>query len=261
MYQKKRENLKKNHQSVAQNHLDQLDLETREYFNDEPMDLKFMESNLGVHRSCHSATLEIYVKNRQRYLQITGNIYTDLQFRVYNWHASISRARAESKMVKEIKKQFTNDAILIMGDASIQPSMRHFISTPNIRLKRMLKTHFVVMQIDEFRTSAINNRTLEYKSGNMHFRDARGKLRKLHAVLTYKTFHGTLGAINRDSNAVDNNILLFRHYLRYLRDEEENPRPMQFLRSTKKDDIHAWMNAGGQHWGRMEAWADRRNLN
>ena len=74
-----------------------------------------------------------------------------------------------------------------MGDASIGVSMRNFISTPNIRLKRMLRQHFCVLHLDEFRTSCINFHTDEYSIGNLSYNDKVGKQRRLHSVLVYKT--------------------------------------------------------------------------
>lgn len=43
--------------------------------------------------------------------------------------------------------------------------MKHIISTPQIGMKRMLKKHFKVYNVDEFRTSCLDNRT-EEKNNN-----------------------------------------------------------------------------------------------
>jgi hypothetical protein len=44
--------------------------------------------------------------------------------------------------------------------------MSNFISTPNIALKRKLRERFKIYNIDEFRTSCINNKT-EEESDNL----------------------------------------------------------------------------------------------
>ncbi len=51
--------------------------------------------------------------------------------------------------------------------------MKHRISTPNIRLKRKIGEHFKVYNIDEFRTSCINSRTMG-RNENMYLPDKKG---------------------------------------------------------------------------------------
>jgi hypothetical protein len=102
--------------------------------------------------------------------------------------------------------------ILIMGDWSISKQLRGMISTPNSRLRRMLARHFPLYLIDEFRTSCLHYSS-EVECSNLSVRDAQGKDRKIHAVLTYQTETKESGCINRDNNGCRNMRKLTRSYL------------------------------------------------
>ena len=81
--------------------------------------------------------------------------------------------------------------------------MSNFISTPNIALKRKLRERFKVYNIDEFRTSCINNKTKE-ESDNLWLQGKNKKLYKKHSILTYKMDNNRLGCIDRDKNGCQN---------------------------------------------------------
>jgi hypothetical protein len=99
-----------------------------------------------------------------------------------------------------------------MGDWEIPKQLRNYISTPNIRLKRLLGKHFTVYNLDECRTSCINYKT-ETECENLKVKDKTGKLRSLHSVLTYQTESKRLGCINRDKNAVNNFEKIIKSWL------------------------------------------------
>jgi hypothetical protein len=80
--------------------------------------------------------------------------------------------------------------------------------------------------MDEFRTSCLNYKT-EEKSENLYLPDKKGKIRKIHSILTYKTENGRLGCINRDENAVNNMIKIVTSYLK------DKSRPEKYKRSYK----------------------------
>ena len=102
--------------------------------------------------------------------------------------------------------------IIIIGDWSIGKQMRHLLSTPNIRLKRLLARYFSIYNIDEFRTSCIHHET-ENRCENLYLPDKTGHLRKIHSVLTYQMENQRLGCINRDRNGRQNIRKLFFHYM------------------------------------------------
>ena len=87
--------------------------------------------------------------------------------------------------------------------------------------------------IDEFRTSKLHYKT-EEACENLYIMDKnkkeeKRKLRKIHAVLTYKMEKSQSGCINRDENAVRNMIKIVNHQI------TEKSRPLKYRRTTIKD--------------------------
>jgi hypothetical protein len=158
--------------------------------------------------------------------------YECKEFRQYKWYGYIDRQRQGDRLLNTIEKTFGKETIIISGDASVNPTMRNFVPTPNKRLKLKIKERFKIYSIDEFRTSCINHYTKKYQIGNLKYKDKENKTRKLHSVLTYKMENQRLGCINRDKNAVYNMEDIYNHYLRYLQGNEENPRPIEFCRGN-----------------------------
>ena len=77
-----------------------------------------------------------------------------------------------------IEKKYSKDHTIIIGDWSVGKQMKHFISTPNLSLKRKLKERFKVYDIDEFRTSIISYKTKETSlCKNLYSPDKKGKYR------------------------------------------------------------------------------------
>ena len=133
--------------------------------------------------------------------------YSAKIFRQYKWYGFINRKKAETKLVNSIKKEFKRDdgelPILVFGDWSIGKSMRHFISTPNIGLKRKLGEYYEIYSIDEYRTSLLNYKTEELCK-NLYLPDKKNTERKMHSILTYKMENKRNGCINRDKNGCKN---------------------------------------------------------
>ncbi|ORY40553.1 hypothetical protein BCR33DRAFT_852839 [Rhizoclosmatium globosum] len=151
-------------------------------------------------RTCFSLLFREYVIVKLRVEADMWEKYADTRFRQYKWYGFINRKKSESWLVERMAREFGKDAAVIIGDWSISKHLRGFIPTPGIGLKRRLAEKFSVYSIDEFRTSIIHHKT-EERCSNLKLRFG-GKLRKLHAVLVYKT-HRT-GCINRDKNRVSN---------------------------------------------------------
>ncbi len=176
-----------------------------------------------------------FLRYALKYFQIYNSLeilYSHKKFRQYKWYASIAKKRTYDNLNNLIAKTFGSNAILIIGDGSVNPNMRNFISTPNKTLKRKLKEKFDTYLIDEFRTSCINYMT-EKLNKNMYILDKTGITRKLHSVLTYQMENKRIGCINRDKNACNNIEKLYKHYLLYKQGLKNDPRPLVFQRSYK----------------------------
>ena len=101
-----------------------------------------------------------------------------------------------------------------------------FISTPNLRLKRVISEHFLVYNIDEFRTSMLNHKT-ETKCENLYAKDKKNNMRKQHSILTFIAENNRKEYVNRDNNAVNNMIKIVKYYLK------TKKRPERFERTFK----------------------------
>lgn len=149
------------------------------------------------------------------------------------FYGYINKKKAETDLIRKIKKTFGINPIICYGDWSIGQQMRGFISTPNIGLKRKLSEHFKIYNLDEFRTSKLNYKTDEV-TDNLYLLDKINIPRKLHSVLTFKAENNRKECINRDVNAVNNMIKLVNYYLQN-NEGLENNRPIKFRRNFKLD--------------------------
>lgn len=145
----------------------------------------------------------------------------------------MNRKHADTKLVREIKKEFGKDTIICYGDASVGKGCckKGNISTPNIAIKRLIQNNFKMYNLDEFRTSKLHYIT-EEPCENLYIMDnnkdeTKRKERKLHSVLTFKMENKQSGCINRDENAVNNMIKIINHHIKF------KERPLRYRRSFK----------------------------
>lgn len=181
-------------------------------------------------KSCVYDTIKEYIAKKNEVNEDLLEKYESQVFRQYKWYGFINRKKAESALINDIKKKFGKDVILIYGDWSNGHQMKGQISTPGIGLKRKIGEQIKIYNIDEFRTSCINYKTLE-KNENLYLPDKKGKLRKMHSILTYQMESKRKGCINRDNNATNNMIAITKQYLK------DKSRPQAFRRSVKPEDI------------------------
>ena len=168
-----------------------------------------------------------FIKKKNELNKILLEKYQNEIFRKYKWYGYINRKKAETNLIRDIKKTFGKDVNIFFGDWSISRSMRHFISTPNLGLKRKLAEYYPIYNLDEYRTTCINHKT-ETLTENIYLPDKNGKSRKIHSILTYQTESKRLGCINRDENSVNNMIKLVNYYFEF------KDRPEVFKRGTQQ---------------------------
>ena len=180
-------------------------------------------------KSCHIEKFQAYVAAKLQANVILVPLYQQLKFRQYKWYGYINKKRTEDNMVNKIKKKYSKDHIIIIGDWSIGKQMRNFISTPNLTLKRKLQETFQVYNIDEFRTSCLFYKT-EEPCENLYLKfkkDPKQKERKIHSILTYQMENNRKGCINRDKNGCKNIQKVFTSYM------ETGERPEKYRREYK----------------------------
>jgi hypothetical protein len=111
-------------------------------------------------KSCDYNEFKKYIKKKNSVNKKLLNEYKKDIFRQYKWYGYINRKKAETDLIRDIKNKFGKDVTIIYGDWSMGKQMKHKISTPNLGLKRKLKEYFKIYNIDEFRTSCLNHKTL-----------------------------------------------------------------------------------------------------
>jgi len=170
-----------------------------------------------------------FILNKNRVNRLLFDKYNNEIFRKYKWYGFLNRKKADAKLIRELKKTFGKDSIIIFGDCSLKGNCKKGnISTPSTRLKRLLKENFKMYNIDEFRTSKLHYKTEEV-CDNLYMMDnnkdkTKQKERKIHAVLTFKMEKKQSGCINRDENAVNNMIKIVNHQIKF------KERPLKYRR-------------------------------
>lgn len=187
-----------------------------------------IENNLS---KCNSKTCDYehfmnFIGDKLKINELVMKKYQETKFRQYKWYAYINKKRAEDTMLNQIERDYGKDSIIIMGDWSVGKQMRHFISTPNLGLKRKLKERFNVYHLDEFRTSILHWKT-EQKCDHLYIIDTTNHSRKMHSILTYQMENQRRGCINRDRNSCRNMKKIFDYYL------QNHSRPEKYRRDTK----------------------------
>lgn len=174
-------------------------------------------------KSCNLIKFKLFIHNKNIINAKLFNAYLKPIFRQYRWYTYINSRRSEDNLLNNIENKFANKndsgtynkLNIIMGDWSIGKQMRNFISTPNIRLKRLLATRFNVYDFDEYNTSKLHYKT-EKECNNLYIIDKTNKSRKLHSVLTYVNMkNNRKGCINRDLNGVKNIRKLAQYWIEH----------------------------------------------
>ena len=227
-YQKRLENYKKDHDN------NETDENKRIIKNEELL------SDLNS-KTCDYNKFKDYIKTKLKVNRKVHSFYEDSKFRRYKWYGFINRKRALDKMLNLIEETYDKyrdkNIKIIIGDWSIGKSMRNFISTPNISIKRKLKERFKhVYNIDEFRTSCLSYKTGK-KCEHLHLNlpdkkdPIKKTLQKMHAILTYKMENNRLACINRDKNGCKNIQKIFNFFIK------TGERPYNYRRDVKIDLI------------------------
>ena len=174
-----------------------------------------------------------YILNKNKVNKKLFRKYNEEIFRKYKWYGYLNRRKAEVNLIKDLKKTFGKDAIMILGDASLKGNCkRGNISTPITKYKKLLMKNFKLYNIDEYNTSKLHHKTEEECKNFYHIDNNKNKnkreIRKIHAVLTYKMKNNKSGCINRDVNAVNNMIKIVNNQIVF------KERPQKYRRGKNK---------------------------
>jgi len=206
--------------------------------------ITLMETKLSSYNSnsCSIEKFQEYIEKKNITNVKLIKRYEDPLYRKLKWYSYLNSKRSDDNLLNTMEKKYGKDAVIIIGDWEIPKQMQNYISTPNIRLKRVLAKKFKVYNFDEHKTSCINYKT-ETRCEILKLKDPlkEGKIRKIHHILKYQTESGRLGCINRDKNAVNNYKKIIDHWMKtkerlknYRREGREKPITPMKITSKKK---------------------------
>jgi len=131
----------------------------------------------------------------------------------------------ENKFLTSKDKLNNKKLVMFIGDYSRTSQMKGTIPTPNIGLKKLLLTRFNVIEVNEYNTSKLYNKTLK-EMKNVKIRRKK-HVKYLHEILTPKEETEKCIYVNRDVNACKNIRLITQTYL------IDQKRPIEFTRVIK----------------------------
>ena len=104
--------------------------------------------------------------------------------------------------------------------------MKGTISAPNIGFKKLLLKRFEILEVNEYNTSKLYNKTFKGLE-NVSVRKNKHK-KHLHEILTPKEETERCIFVNRDKNACKNILYLGKYFLR------NQSRPIEFCQKAKE---------------------------
>ena len=160
--------------------------------------------------------------------------YQNKLFRKLSFRRFVRTKQSEVKLLNEIENKFltkedklnNKKLVMFIGDYSRTSQMKGTIPTPNIGFKKLLLTRFNVIEVNEYNTSKLYNKTLK-EMENVKIRRKK-HVKYLHEILTPKEETEKCIFVNRDVNACKNIRLITQTYL------IEQKRPIEFTRIIKE---------------------------
>jgi len=159
--------------------------------------------------------------------------YRQKLFRKLAFRRFVRTKQSEANLLNEIENTYlTKDEIkqgkklvILHGDYSRTTQMKGCIPTPNIGIKKLLMTRFEIVDVNEYNTSKLYNKTLKEMENVVVKRKKHKK--SLHEILTLKEEAKNRIFVNRDVNACKNIFLIGKCYL------VNQTRPVEFTRKPE----------------------------
>jgi len=156
------------------------------------------------------------------------SFYKNILFRKLAFRRYVRTKQSEKNLLNEIENKFLTDKdklndckiVIFYGDYSRTTQMKGTLPTPNIGIKKLLLSKFEIIDVNEYNTSKLYNKTLK-ELENVKIRKNK-HVKYLHEVLTPKEKTEKCIFVNRDVNACKNILLITKTYL------TEQKRPIEF---------------------------------
>jgi len=177
-----------------------------------------------------------FITNKSILNNALKDFYQKPLFRKLAFRRFIRTKQSEVKLLNEIENTYLSKEeikqgkkiIILHGDYSRTSQMKGCISTPNIGMKKLLLSRFDIVEVNEFNTSKLYNKTLK-EMENVSVKRKKHK-KSLHEILTPKEETKCRIFVNRDVNACKNILLLGKCYLK------SQTRPEEFTRKVIKSE-------------------------
>lgn len=190
----------------------------------------------------NSKTLKIeeykkYITNKNKLNNDVKPFYNNILFRKLNFRRFVRTKQSEEKLLNEIENKFLtkNDKInnkkilLLYGNWSRDTQMKGCIPAPHIGFKKLLLKRFEILEVNEYNTSKLYNKTFK-ELENVSVRKNKHK-KHLHEILTPKEETERCIFVNRDKNACKNILYLGKYFLR------NQSRPIEFCPKSKENKV------------------------
>jgi len=186
-------------------------------------------------RTLNEEKYKNFIVNKTKLNNETKDFYKNILFRKLQFRRYIRTKQSENKLLNEIENKFLSkedikngkQILILYGDWSRDTQMKGTMSVPNKGFKKKLLSKFPSVDINEFKTSKLYNKTFK-EMENLKIRKKKHSV-KLHEILTLKEKPEKRIIVNRDKNACKNILYLGKYYL------EHQSRPIEFSREIKKD--------------------------
>ena len=212
-----------------------------EIINKEKIKHKIIEKETELSKF-NSKTLKIdeykkFITNKNKLNNNVKPFYNNILFRKLNFRRFIRTKQSEEILLNEIENKFLTEKdkingkklLILHGDYSRTSQMKGTISTPNIGFKKLLLKRFEILEVNEYNTSKLYNKTFK-ELENVSVRKNKHK-KHLHEILTPKEETERCIFVNRDKNACKNILYLGKYFLR------NQSRPIEFCQKPKEKKV------------------------
>ena len=187
-------------------------------------------------RTLNQEKYKHFITNKTNLNNEVKEFYQKPLFRKLAFRRFIRTKQSEVKLLNEIENTYLTKEeikqgkkiVILHGDYSRTTQMKGCIPTPNIGMKKLLLSKFDIVEINEFNTSKLYNKSLK-EMENVNVKRKKHK-KSLHEILTLKEETNCRIFVNRDKNACKNILLLGKCYL------ESQTRPEEFTRKVIKTE-------------------------
>jgi len=181
-----------------------------------------------------------FIVNKNKINKQVSKFYNNILFRKLGFRRYVRTKQSEINLLNEIENKYlTKDEqkqgkklLIAHGDYSRTSQMKGCVPCPNIGIKKLLASRFEIIDVNEYNTSKLYNKTFT-ELENVSIRRNKHK-KHLHEILTLKGNPENRIFVNRDVNACKNILYLVKYYLQYQGRPKEF-KPEEKGKNTKKN--------------------------